>query len=484
MANSKRAGLAKALEKFFVDYDAGVHHKVADKILVDARQELEALGHVQDAYIASEGFLRAEEQGRTQLASLEDSCRISRPRGLALPKRQQKDWDDYCNAFIALQKDVFEPTARALEELVGELARNARLVLDRRLRLERALESLARETRKLTSQEKKSTDSSAESVQQKVIAETKASGKRIATVLKEVGADLARLDITHMTDSEVVAAQTRLEQRLLDTRQQECDLLQSIREQLESIDVSGGGLLDQMEAVEERALALEEQADMDLQLTQLGMAIEVINHEFNASIRAVRDNLRRLKTWADVNPSLEGLYQNIRTSFDHLDGYLGLFTPLHRRLYRKAIIFKGSEIHTFLSDLFKERFKRHRVELVGTPAFMNVRIKGYPSSFYPVFVNLVDNAVFWLKDQPVRTITLDALPSGELIVRDTGPGIPARDREAIFELGFSRKPGGRGMGLHISREVMRKVGYELTLYPSKTGAEFRIIPPTKEEETK
>ena len=484
LANSKRAGLAKALEKFFVDYDAGVHHKAADKILVDARQELEALGHVQDAYIASEGFLRAEEQGRTQLASLEDSCRISRPRGLALPKRQQKDWDDYCNAFIALQKDVFEPTARALEELVGELARNARLVLDRRLRLERALESLARETRKLTSQEKKSTDSSAESVQQKVIAETKASGKRIATVLKEVGADLARLDITHMTDSEVVAAQTRLEQRLLDTRQQECDLLQSIREQLESIDVSGGGLLDQMEAVEERALALEEQADMDLQLTQLGMAIEVINHEFNASIRAVRDNLRRLKTWADVNPSLEGLYQNIRTSFDHLDGYLGLFTPLHRRLYRKAIIFKGSEIHTFLSDLFRERFKRHRVELVGTPAFMNIRIKGYPSSFYPVFVNLVDNAVFWLKDQPVRTISLDALSSGELIVRDTGPGIPARDREAIFELGFSRKPGGRGMGLHISREVMRKVGYELTLYPSKTGAEFRIIPPTKEEETK
>ena len=212
------------------------------------------------------------------------------------------------------------------------------------------------------------------------------------------------------------------------------------------------------------------------------MAIEVINHEFNASIRAVRYNLRRLKSWADVNPSLDELYQNIRTSFEHLDGYLGLFTPLHRRLYRKAIIFKGADIHTFLSDLFRERFNRHGVQLTGTPAFMQTRIEGYPSSFYPVFVNLVDNAVFWLKDQPVRTITLDALPGGELIVRDTGPGIPLRDRESVFELGFSRKPGGRGMGLHISREVLRKIGYDLELRPSESGAEFHIMPPTREKD--
>ena len=482
-AKAKRTALAKTLEKFFTNYDGGTVQTEACKILDEVRQELEALSHVQDVYTASEGFLRTEEEGRNKLAALENSCRIARPRGLALTKRQQKDWDDYLNAFAALQQNVFGPSVHALDELVGKLANDARLVLDRRLRLERAVKNLAQETRKITTQEKHSTANSAESVQQKVVAETKASGKRIAVVLEEVAADLARLDITHMADSDVVAARTRLEQRLLDTRKQECDLLQAIRGQLEAIDVSGGGgLLDQMEAVEERALALEEQAGVDLQLTQLGMAIEVINHEFNASIRAVRDNLRRLKSWADVNPSLEGLYQNIRTSFDHLDGYLGLFTPLHRRLYRKAIIFKGADIHTFLSDLFRERFKRHDVKLVGTPAFMNTKIEGYPSSFYPVFVNLVDNAVFWLKDRPVRIITLDALTNGELIVKDSGPGIPERDKEAVFELGFSRKPGGRGMGLHISREVLRKVGYELELRSSTSGANFHIVPQTNERE--
>ena len=47
-------------------------------------------------------------------------------------------------------------------------------------------------------------------------------------------------------------------------------------------------------------LALRERSEADLELTQLGMALTVINHEFENSIRAVRTSLRRLKSWADV----------------------------------------------------------------------------------------------------------------------------------------------------------------------------------------
>ena len=52
--------------------------------------------------------------------------------------------------------------------------------------------------------------------------------------------------------------------------------------------------------------------------------------------------------------------------------------------------------------------------------------------------------------------------------------MPARDREAIFELGFTRKPGGRGLGLHISREVLEKGGYTLQVDESgqDSGATF------------
>jgi len=56
----------------------------------------------------------------------------------------------------------------------------------------------------------------------------------------------------------------------------------------------------------ERILALQsaQREQADLELTQLGMAIEVINHEFSASIRAVRVDLRKLTPWANGNERL------------------------------------------------------------------------------------------------------------------------------------------------------------------------------------
>ena len=472
----KRSQLKEDLGLFFKKYEEKAPHKDAEFLIEETNRELKEARQLTDTYNASEAFLRIESDSQKKMAELEERYRIIRPKGLALPKYLQKDWEAYTVLFVELRQTVFIPAQRKIEEMVGELARTARIALDRRLRIERSLITLSDETKKVTNQEKKATEERIGSVQRDVISVAKESGRRIRRVLEEVAADFARMDVTRMDDAAVVKAREEFEARLLKTRKEECDLLQSIREQLDSIDLSGeGGLLDQMEAVEQRALALEEQAGLDLQLTQLGMAIEVINHEFDSSIRAVRQNLRRLRSWADVNPSLEDLYQSIRNSFEHLDGYLTLFTPLHRRLYRKEIVMSGADIYKFLSDLFRERFKRHSVTLIGTPSFMKTEIVGYPSSFYPVFVNLVDNAVFWLKDRPERIITLNAL-DGTLIVKDTGPGIPKRDRESVFELGFSRKPAGRGMGLHISKEVLNKIDYDLVLQNSDEGTEFHIRP--------
>lgn len=70
---------------------------------------------------------------------------------------------------------------------------------------------------------------------------------------------------------------------------------------------------------------------------QLGTAIQIINHEYIGSVRSIRENLQQLKSWADRNDALNHVYQDLRASFDRLDGYLSLFTPLQRRLYRSRI---------------------------------------------------------------------------------------------------------------------------------------------------
>ena len=159
-----------------------------------------------------------------------------------------------------------------------------------------------------------------------------------------------------------------------------------------------------------------------------------------------------------------------------------LFTPLQRRLYRKPIRLTGAEVFKFLNDLFEERLTRHAVALEATPRFKRYGFTGFPSTFYPVFVNLVDNGVFWLRQSAKpRTIRLD-VDGDRMVIANSGPPIAARDREAIFELGFTRKPGGRGLGLHISREVLRKEGYSLDLVepPASFGVAFQIQPAPEE----
>lgn len=217
---------------------------------------------------------------------------------------------------------------------------------------------------------------------------------------------------------------------------------------------------------------LREQADTDAELVQLGLAVAVINHEFEAAIKGIRHKLRELGSWARANDDLVPLYQDIRTNFDHLDAHLNLFTPLQRRLQRKKTGIKGSEINHYVRTLFSVRFKRHDIQLEVTQDFLDSEVPGFPSTIYPVFVNIIDNAVFWLKGiQDKRIISLD-FESDAYWISNNGPTIHNRDKEAIFEQGFSRKPGGRGLGLFISQKALRKEGMELSIAPLKSDASW------------
>ncbi len=221
--------------------------------------------------------------------------------------------------------------------------------------------------------------------------------------------------------------------------------------------------MDVSAALDDRLLALEERAEADLELAQLGLSVQVINHEFGASIQAVRENIRRLKGWADLNPDLVDVYQGIRSSFDHLDGYLTLFTPLQKRLYRRPISISGADIYKFLMDVFRERLAKEGVILNASDEFLEHRISGYPSTFFPAIINLVDNAFFWLDRAPQPRQILLSVDGDAILVSNNGPEVSERDQTSIFELGFTRKPGGRGLGLHIARQALNRDGFSLQL---------------------
>jgi len=478
LVKTKKEELAKQLEAFFQHQDSGIIADNASKLSDKFKKRLENARHIVDKEAKSKELISIERESTAELRSFIEQYKIVKPR-IALSKGLSKEWEDYLGAYVGLEMKIIAPIRAFVDTEVSGIAKELRETLSRRVRINESLKDLGETAVSVIKQEDKKTME----VLGRITSETKEIIKDSVTAvdkeLRDVVSDFNRIDIEGLSEDEIVKQRMSFENRINESRQQYEELLATIREQLEAISFDGTSItqVDQMEAIEQKMVVLEEQADADLQLTQLGMAVEVINHEFSASIRSVRNRLQELKAWSDVNEKIQPIYTNLRASFDHLDGYLTLFTPLHRRLQRSKSNFEGADITKYINDLFEERLKKEGVVLTDSREFRKKKIFEYPSSIYPVFINLVDNAIFWLKTHKTAERKIEFLTDGEdILVRDNGPGVSLRDAESIFEMGFTRKPGGRGLGLPISRSVLRGIQYELTLDSPEngSGATFRI----------
>jgi len=480
-ATAKRNKFKGDLATFFDRMEREDPHETVMALGLHIEARVREAGLDSDRGRAARRILQIESDARKSLRELESRYRVSKPR-VGISRVLHREWTDYQEAFEDLQ-DSIANIRDSIESVVTKEVAEAGVDVSARVRMEAALHDIADLARRETKAARGDVEEATEDISRRAHGVATRCVRDVEATIRDVMADFGRRDLADLDDQRLIAVRRALEAPIREALENASRTLDSLRAQLAAMDVTGGSsVVDQLAAVEQSNVALKEQAAADLQLAQLGMAIEIISHEFGAAIRSVRSGLRSLKAWADVNQELMSLYQGIRGSFDHLDGYLTLFTPLQRRLYRKAVDIRGWEIHEFLANLFGQRLARHNVELTRSDAFAAAHVRGYPSSFYPVFVNLVDNAIYWLSGQNERLerrIQLDA--SGrELRVSDSGPGVHARDRDDIFGIGFTRKPGGRGMGLHIARETLREAGYDLIL--EDRDAEWRttfLITPIK-----
>ena len=96
---------------------------------------------------------------------------------------------------------------------------------------------------------------------------------------------------------------------------------------------------------------------------------------------------------------------------------------------------------------------------------------------------LLDNAGRYARSR----VTLSARATNGrvlLTVADDGPGIPADERDAIFEPGRGARRanghGGAGLGLPLARRLAKAIGGDVTLAPQapQRGAEFRVELPS------
>ena len=477
-ARAKKERFEKALNKFFSDNQAGLIEQEVGAIFTEAAQGFNTIYSIKDHDLASQKVIDTESETRQKLNDYRKSIIVPTPRGFLVRGELKSDYEAYLSEFDLLEENLFSKTIKKIDELVDETVKKLQISISKRKRLEKAVDFISQEAKAINALKKNTATESANEITKRVKELTTELMVDLDDQIRQVKDRFKTISIDNEADIDLVAKRKELSDEITSVSERNTNILDTIIRQLEGIywekDDDNNYITNEQitSALGEELEELKEKIHADVELSQLGLAVSIIHHEFNSTVRSVRSSLKDLKAWSDVNQDLEGVYKNIKINFEHLDGYLNLFTPLNRRLSRKSENIKLLEIKAFLKDLFGSRFARHEIAFNHTNGFAKGSINGYRSSFYPVFVNLIDNAIHWLNESGIsnKTIRLHAEDDGSVYVSNNGLEIPQQDKNKIFQLGFSRKENGRGMGLHISNEVLETAGYKLLLAEPRKDA--------------
>ncbi len=111
-------------------------------------------------------------------------------------------------------------------------------------------------------------------------------------------------------------------------------------------------------------------------------------------------------------------------------------------------------------------------------------IIGDPQKLYQIFTNLLVNAIQYTDSGEISITAKEIIDGVEIIVSDTGSGIPQKDIEHIFERFYrveshrSRQSGGSGLGLAIVKSlVLAHNGSIKVISELGQGTSFVIILP-------
>jgi len=134
------------------------------------------------------------------------------------------------------------------------------------------------------------------------------------------------------------------------------------------------------------------------------------------------------------------------------------------------------------STLKKYSLKNNNIKIVSASApAAKLKVSGYRAQLTQVLLNLIHNseqAILSSEDRGI--IGIQAGQHGNTVVvsvTDTGPGIPIEKRQRIFDAFYTTKGNetGTGLGLYISRNIVRKHGGDLVLLDSTAGkSEFQV----------
>lgn len=232
-----------------------------------------------------------------------------------------------------------------------------------------------------------------------------------------------------------------------------------------------------------RYRAAREELAQSNRLGSIGTITTSVAHEINqpvAAIRTAAENATKLLARGRTEPASQNLDLIVS-----LTARIGSITSELLSFARRGL---SEAAPTALDDILDgalllvgSQFARHRVklEVVREPGLPRLRVVGI--QIEQVLVNLLQNALDEVGDRVDGIVRLTAGVSADavsLIVEDNGAGVPDDLADTVFQPFHTGKKNGTGLGLGISRDIVRKYGGDLRLDRSQLGgARFSVTLP-------
>ena len=169
---------------------------------------------------------------------------------------------------------------------------------------------------------------------------------------------------------------------------------------------------------------------------------------------------------AEMSDDLKGALHTIEKRSQGLLHFVDAYRSLTLIPKPRFRIISIADLFRHVEQLFRAELSSNRVAFTANADPDTLELNADPELIEQVLINLIKNSLHAVQEKDQRSIALSArLDRGGSIsveVADNGSGISKEVQEKIFVPFFTTKQNGSGIGLSLSRQIMRMHGGTIT----------------------
>lgn len=231
---------------------------------------------------------------------------------------------------------------------------------------------------------------------------------------------------------------------------------------------------------------IEEEGNRYNQVSRLagtGLAAELLTEAFARDVSNAGTIIKILEGKASRGSDLElrELVGSLKARMDRVSRKLDLMEPLyHPSINESDPIHVGGVVHDVFNILSNRLAETGTQMTLGGEHTLHVRINH--GHLMQVLMMLVENALTAMKEARTEERLIEIKIENNasfkgLVVSDSGPGVAPGITHLIFQPYFSARQAGRGLGLHVVRDILEMYNCSINLVSKRsklTGASFEI----------